>query len=144
MTQQIQSYTSHLQHSLIPELEGTRRHIYAVDFDVSEYESLLGRIQLLEKEESLPLDTMTEMGAGVWVHTRIPDRQTITLDLGVAGLHADMSLGEATAYIKDLLAILKKRQEVLSKKEEFLVWQMGQFHNVLSAPPGFSVPPPAL
>ncbi|ODN77769.1 hypothetical protein, variant [Cryptococcus amylolentus CBS 6039] len=108
MTHQVQAYTSHLQHSLIPELEGTRRHLSAVDFDISEYDSLLGRIKLLEDEKSPSLDTMSELGAGVWVHTRIPDHDQLTLDLGVAGLHADMSLGEATAYIKSLLAILKK------------------------------------
>ncbi|WWC71264.1 uncharacterized protein I206_105217 [Kwoniella pini CBS 10737] len=128
-----QVYTAHLQNSLLPELEMTRHNLMIMENDISEYENLRGKIEELEKLDGNSIETLTEMGAGIWVEAKIPDTNVITLDLGY-DLHMDMNLKEAKEYVIKKVEILKRKRDNFSKKEEFLVWQIGQFHGALSQP----------
>ncbi|WVQ80016.1 hypothetical protein IAT38_002117 [Cryptococcus sp. DSM 104549] len=130
-TAQAQVYASHLQNSLLPELEATRHSLAQVEFDISEYEALRGKLVDLGKEQGKSIETTSELGAGVWVHTKIPDTSAITLDLGL-DLHLDMPVADAQEYTKKKVEVLKKKRDVLSQKEEHLVWQIGQFHGAMA------------
>ncbi|WVW85289.1 hypothetical protein I302_107327 [Kwoniella bestiolae CBS 10118] len=129
--ERFQVYSAHLQTSLLPDLEVTRQALVKVEHDISEYEDLQSRIDELDKVKDKEIETLSELGAGVWVETRIMDTQNITLDLGF-DLHMDMTLSEARGYMIKKLEVLKKKRDSLSQKEEFLVWQIAQFHGALS------------
>ncbi|WVQ68571.1 prefoldin, alpha subunit [Kwoniella botswanensis] len=126
-----QIYSAHLQSTLLPELDVTRHALISVEHDISEYDNLLNKLDQLEEADERGIETLSELGAGVWVETRISDTKTVTLDLGL-DLHMDMSLAEAREYVIKKIDVLKKKRDSLSKKEEFLVWQVGQFHGALS------------
>ncbi|WWC63665.1 uncharacterized protein I303_106270 [Kwoniella dejecticola CBS 10117] len=130
-TERAPIYCAHLQTSLLPELVTTRRALAGVESDISEYENLSVKIDELEKVKGKSIETLTEMGAGVWIEATIPDSSYITLDLGY-DIHLDLSLTEAREYIVRKIEVLKKKGDNLSKKEEFLVWQVGQFQGALS------------
>ncbi|WRT68706.1 uncharacterized protein IL334_005686 [Kwoniella shivajii] len=124
-----QIYTAHLQTSILPELESTRHLLLKIENDIAEYEDLRKKIDELEKVDNV--ETLTELGAGVWVEAVISDTKIITLDLGL-NLHLDMSLAEARRYTMKKTDILKMKRDTFSKKEEFLVWQVGQFHGAIT------------
>ncbi|WWC93269.1 prefoldin, alpha subunit [Kwoniella sp. B9012] len=126
-----QIYSAHLQSTLLPELEVSRHALISVEHDISEYDDLLQKLDQLEKADERGIETLSELGAGVWVETRISDTKTVTLDLGL-DVHMDMPLAEAREYVIKKIDVLKKKRDSLSKKEEFLVWQVGQFHGALS------------
>ncbi|OXH28053.1 hypothetical protein J008_04575 [Cryptococcus neoformans] len=130
-TTQSQVYSAHLRNALLPELENTRQRLSTVETDIAEYALLKDKIAGLQKEQGKEVNTMSEMGAGVWVHTTIPDISVITLDLGL-DLHLDMPLADAKEYVKKKLEILKKKRDSLSQKEELLVWQIGQFQGAMA------------
>ncbi|WVQ95234.1 prefoldin, alpha subunit [Kwoniella sp. CBS 9459] len=125
-----ETYIAHLQGSLIPQLEMTRRGLFVAEHDISEYESLRSKLDELEKADR-PIETLSELGAGVFVETRIEDTSNITLDLGL-DLHVDMRIAEAKAYIARKLEILKKKRDTLTEKEEHLVWQIGMFQGAMN------------
>ncbi|OCF57764.1 prefoldin, alpha subunit [Kwoniella mangroviensis CBS 10435] len=125
-----QIYSAHLQSTLLPELEVTRYALITVEHDISEYDDLLRRLNQLEQADERGVETLSELGAGVWVETRISDTKTVTLDLGL-DVHMDMPLSEAKGYVSKKIDALKKKGDGLSKKEEYLVWQVGQFHGAL-------------
>ncbi|ADV23534.1 hypothetical protein I315_02641 [Cryptococcus gattii Ru294] len=130
-TTQSQVYSAHLRNALLPELENTRQRLSTVETDIAEYALLKDNLVGLQKEQGKEVNTMSEMGAGIWVHTTIPDISVITLDLGF-DLHLEMTLADAEEYVKKKLEILKKKRDSLSQKEEFLVWQIGQFQGAMS------------
>nr|XP_031863863.1 uncharacterized protein CI109_000506 [Kwoniella shandongensis]KAA5530935.1 hypothetical protein CI109_000506 [Kwoniella shandongensis] len=120
-----QVYSAHLRNSLLPELEITRQKLAQVEFDISEYETLREKLSELGKQDGKGLDTLTELGAGVWVEAEVPDTSVVTLDIGL-GLHLDMSTADAQEYTKKKMEQLKRARDKLSEKEEHLVWQVGQ------------------
>ncbi|KGB76327.1 hypothetical protein I307_00508 [Cryptococcus deuterogattii 99/473] len=130
-TTQSQVYSVHLRHALLPELENTRQRLSTVETDIAEYALLKDNLVGLQKEQGKEVKTMSEMGAGIWVHTTIPDISVITLDLGF-DLHLEMPFADAEEYVKKKLEILKKKRDSLSQKEEFLVWQIGQFQGAMA------------
>ncbi|WWC90398.1 prefoldin, alpha subunit [Kwoniella dendrophila CBS 6074] len=130
--QRQQMFSAHLQNQLLPELEGIRQALGKVEFDISEYEDLQNKLdQLAKLDKNESIESLIELGAGVWVESRIFDTQNITLDLGF-DIHMDMTLGEAKEYVEKKMTVLKKKRDNLSQKEEFLVWEVGQFHGALS------------
>ncbi|OCF40990.1 prefoldin, alpha subunit [Kwoniella heveanensis CBS 569] len=125
-----EAYITHLQGSLIPQLEMTRRGLLVTEHDISEYETLQSKLDELEKVDK-PIETLSELGAGVFVETRIEDTKNITLDLGL-DVHLDMTLPEAKAYVIKKLDFLKKKRDTLTEKEEHLVWQISMSQGAMT------------
>ncbi|KAK8854527.1 prefoldin, alpha subunit [Kwoniella newhampshirensis] len=126
-----QVYSAHLRNALLPELEATRQQLAQVELDLLEYEILRGKLVELLKQDGKGLETLTELGAGVWVEARVPDTKTITIDIGL-GLHLDMMIPDAQAYTKEKVDQLKRKRDRLTEKEEHLVWQVVQFQGAMS------------
>ncbi|WVR09337.1 hypothetical protein IAU60_006403 [Kwoniella sp. DSM 27419] len=123
-------YTAHLRDTLLPQLEISRQGLMVVEHDISEYEILRGKLNELQASDS-SIETLTELGAGVWVEARVNPKM-VTLDLGF-DLHLDMVPSEAKEYTNKKLEILKMKRDTLSQKEEHLVWQIGQFQGAMNS-----------
>ncbi|CAK9781331.1 hypothetical protein CC85DRAFT_282854 [Cutaneotrichosporon oleaginosum] len=121
------AYSAQIQNTLVPALAAVREEIARVDGDIRDYEQVARR---LERLDGKPHAGPSELGAGVWVDTVVPSTAAITLDLGL-DVHLALPPKEAAEYATRRAGVLKKKREVLVRREERLLWEVEQFEGAV-------------
>ncbi|GMK55639.1 hypothetical protein CspeluHIS016_0206950 [Cutaneotrichosporon spelunceum] len=111
----------------MPALAAVRADIARVDSDIRDYEQVARRLALAGDG---PHAGPAELGAGVWVDTVVPSTAAVTLDLGL-DVHLPLRPGEAAEYATRRAEVLKKKREVLVRREERLLWEVEQFEGAV-------------
>eukprot|EP00771_Trimastix_marina_P002391 gnl/Trimastix_PCT/3523.p1 GENE.gnl/Trimastix_PCT/3523~~gnl/Trimastix_PCT/3523.p1 ORF type:complete len:146 (+),score=13.57 gnl/Trimastix_PCT/3523:163-600(+) len=110
-----QKYEKFINEVLRPDLKAVLDQRDQLYNEISAYQELKDKLQMVQREELSEIDSMTNLGSNFYVETHIPKTDRVFVEVGY-GFHVEFTIPEALDFITKKDAHLHQKATLLTDK----------------------------
>ncbi|KAL7411869.1 hypothetical protein BDY24DRAFT_395136 [Mrakia frigida] len=114
--ERLERYSTFVETILEPSLASLHMTQAILSKELTEYQGLLARLLEIQEHGNKPVEMLMDLGAEVFATALIPDTSFVNVDLGLQGVHAQLTVPEAIDFSRKREALLKKRIELMGER----------------------------